>query len=64
MARERYADLNPATRPASEAYDPRTVSMAVALFGSAVLERIDDRIHADGRSRRPRRRLTGCFRHG
>ncbi|MFE2972977.1 hypothetical protein ACFXKC_57690 [Streptomyces sp. NPDC059340] len=47
LARERYADLNPATRPASEAYDPRTVPMAVALFGSAVLERIDDRIQAD-----------------
>ncbi|MFD4598680.1 hypothetical protein ACFWPQ_11670 [Streptomyces sp. NPDC058464] len=47
MARERFADLNPATRPASEAYDARTVRMAVALFGSAVLERIDDRILAD-----------------
>ncbi|MGW1504578.1 hypothetical protein ACWCQW_39920 [Streptomyces mirabilis] len=44
MARERFADLDPATRPATEAYDPRRVRMAVALFGSAVLERIDDKI--------------------
>jgi len=47
MARERFADLDPATRPATEAYDPRQVRMAVALFGSTVLERIDDRILND-----------------
>ncbi|WP_089098784.1 hypothetical protein [Streptomyces hyaluromycini] len=47
LARERFADLNPATRPASKAYDPRTVRMAVALFGATVLERIDDGILAD-----------------
>ncbi|WP_217561035.1 hypothetical protein [Streptomyces sp. GbtcB6] len=34
--------------PASKAYDPRTVRVAVALFGAAVLERIDDGILADG----------------
>ncbi|MFD4508840.1 hypothetical protein [Streptomyces sp. NPDC058457] len=47
LARERFADLNPATRPASEAYDPRTVRMAVALFGSPVLGRIDDGLRSD-----------------
>ncbi|KPI04918.1 hypothetical protein OK006_6874 [Actinobacteria bacterium OK006] len=47
MARERFADLDPATRPDTQAYDPRQVRMAVALFGSTVLERIDDKILTD-----------------
>ncbi|MFJ4788964.1 hypothetical protein [Streptomyces sp. NPDC088794] len=47
VARERYAELDPATRPVSEPYDPGQVRMAVALFGFAVLDRIDDRIMTD-----------------
>ncbi|MBK6018485.1 hypothetical protein [Streptomyces sp. MBT53] len=46
-ARERHAELDPATRPATEPYDQGQVRMAVALFGSAVLYRVDDRIMAD-----------------
>lgn len=47
VARERYAELDPATRPASEPYDPGEVRMAVALYGSAVLDRVDERIMTD-----------------
>ncbi|MGW1213508.1 hypothetical protein ACWD5F_28200 [Streptomyces sp. NPDC002499] len=47
VARERYAELDPATRPVSEPYDPGQVRMAVALFGFAVLDRIDERIMTD-----------------
>jgi len=47
VARERYAELDPATRPASEPYDPDQVRTAVALYGSAVLDRVDDRIMTD-----------------
>jgi hypothetical protein len=47
MARARYAELDPATRPATEPYDPGQVRMAVALFGTAVLDRVDDRIMND-----------------
>jgi hypothetical protein len=47
VARERYAELDPATRPAAEPYDPGQVRMAVALYGSAVLDRVDDRIMTD-----------------
>lgn len=46
-ARERFADLNPATRPALTAYDPRTVAMAVALFGSQAVRHVDERILDD-----------------
>jgi len=41
------AELDPATRPASEPYDPGQVRMAVALYGSAVLDRVDARIKGD-----------------
>lgn len=44
---EQYAELNPATRPASQTYDPVTVRMAVALFGWPVVHRIDTRIWDD-----------------
>jgi len=47
VARERYAELDPATHPVSEPYDPGQVRTAVALYGSAVLDRIDDRIMGD-----------------
>ncbi|MFD4554466.1 hypothetical protein ACFWP5_09075 [Streptomyces sp. NPDC058469] len=47
MARERHAEPDPATRPATEPYDPGQVRMAVALFGSAVLDRVDDGIMND-----------------
>jgi hypothetical protein len=47
MARERYAELDPATRPATEPYDPGQVRMAVALFGTAALDHVDDRIMND-----------------
>ncbi|MDQ0761109.1 hypothetical protein [Streptomyces canus] len=47
LAREQHAELNPATRPASQRYDPATVRMAVALFGWPVVHRIDTRIWDD-----------------
>ncbi|MFJ8078240.1 hypothetical protein ACIQ7Q_30995 [Streptomyces sp. NPDC096176] len=47
QARERFADLNPAIRPALTAYDPRTVAMAVALFGSQAVRHVDERILDD-----------------
>ncbi|MET7779343.1 MULTISPECIES: hypothetical protein [Streptomyces] len=52
MARERFADPDPATRPATEAYDPRQVRRAVALLGSTVLDRIDDKV-LNGRASEP-----------
>ncbi|MEV0741749.1 hypothetical protein AB0I51_38760 [Streptomyces sp. NPDC050549] len=47
LARERHAEPDPATRPASEPYEPGEVRMAVALHGSAVLYRVDERIMTD-----------------
>ncbi|MFE2421463.1 hypothetical protein [Streptomyces hokutonensis] len=47
MAFERYAELDPATRPATEPYDPGQVRMAVALHGFAVLGRVDARLKDD-----------------
>ncbi|WP_455351871.1 hypothetical protein [Streptomyces sp. SYSU K217416] len=46
-ARERYAELNPAIRPAPTAYDPRMVAMAVALFGTQAVRHVDERILDD-----------------
>ncbi|MFD5430510.1 hypothetical protein, partial [Streptomyces sp. NPDC127084] len=47
MAFERYAELDPATRPATEPYDPGQVRMAVALYGLAVLDHVDARMKGD-----------------
>ncbi|MGW3284469.1 hypothetical protein ACWDR3_07495 [Streptomyces sp. NPDC001002] len=47
MAFERYAELDPATRPATEPYDPGQVRMAVALYGPAVLDHVDARMKGD-----------------
>jgi hypothetical protein len=50
LAREQHAELDPATRPASQRYDPATVRMAVALFGWPVVHRINTRIWDDWNS--------------
>ncbi|MGH1552378.1 hypothetical protein ACRAWF_10220 [Streptomyces sp. L7] len=64
MARERCAELDPATRPATEPYDPGQVRMAVALFGFAVLDRVDARIKGDWAVRRSSPGAPGSDRPG
>lgn len=47
LVREQHAELDPRGRSASQAYDPATVPMAVALFGWRVVDHIDKRIMGD-----------------